>query len=149
MYHVISLVGPAGHGKTTLLLPPTEYYMATMDVSKHVVERPSNAFFEVWDTPGLTRYHEIRDKTLRRCDAHLLVIRSGTQVDSYWEDVVDSTPGLWVVLVVRGKNVDGVEDFCTRKNIPFRVVRDPEDAWDIAAHVLEEIIPRIKTSPYT
>lgn len=145
MYHVISLVGPPAAGKTSLLTVPTEYYMATMDVKKHRVERSSNAFLEVWDTPGLNRFSAIRDHCLRRCDAHMLVVKSGEHVDVFWEELMDRTPGIWVLLVVRGDITPALLDFSTRKGIYYTVVKDPEDAWIAAEYVLRKIIPRVKS----
>ncbi len=144
MYHVCSLVGPPGHGKSTLLQCPTEYYMASMDVSKHVVERSSNTFLEIWDTPGLHRFDAARDHCLRRCDAHLLVIKSGESVDVYWDELIERTPGIWVLLVVQGEMTDVLTSFAARKNISYAVVKEPNDAWEAAEMALHRIVPRLK-----
>lgn len=145
MYHVVSLVGPPGHGKTSLLQEPTEYYMASMEVRKHVVERSSNMFLEVWDTPGLHRFAAARDHCLRRCDAHLLVVRSGEDVDVSWDELVDKTPGLWAMLIVRGPLTDALLHFSTRKKIQYYVVGDSDDAWSAVEDLLKDMLPRVKT----
>ena len=145
MYHVVSLVGPPGAGKTSLVLEPVDAYMSTFDVTKYTVERTCNTFLEVWDTPGLKRFADDRDKCLRRCDAHLLVVKSGDGVDAYWEDLVRTTPGVWALVVVRGDITDALRDVSTRLNIPIYSAKDCDDVWEAAEDALRHVVPRIKT----
>lgn len=146
MYHVLSLVGPPGHGKTTLLHEPTSAYMSTMKCMKHVVERSSNSFFEIWDTPGLLLFKEDVIKCMRRCDAYLLVIKCSETVPERFETLVDSTPGIWILLATFPGNSDHLRAWAAEKEIPFCHVKESEDAWIAAECALEHVIPRIKSS---
>ena len=145
MYHVLSLVGPPGHGKTSILTGPASSYMSTFECTKHVVERSCNTFFEVWDTPGLLRFDMDMQKCMRRCDAYILVIKATEQVGERFTELVKTTPGIWILVATFEGNVDHLRAWADENEIPFCHARDPEDAWVAAECALEHVIPRIKS----
>ena len=144
MYYVLSLVGPPGHGKTSLLAATrSSAYMSTMEPSKHVVPRADNTFLEIWDTPGLLRYTDAAEHTMRRCDAHLLVLRRKLDDMARYERWVHTKPGKWVVIALG--DTDALGKWANALGVSFCHVDDADDAWAAAERALRYISPRIKS----
>ena len=65
--------------------------------------------------------------------------------DVSWDDLVENTPGLWAMLIVRGPLTDALLQFSTRKKIQYYVVGDSDDAWSAVEDLLKDMLPRVKT----
>jgi hypothetical protein len=143
MYHVISFVGPPGHGKTHFLTGCTDTgYVATLAPRKYVVPRADNTFFEAWDTPGLARYAEEVERTMRRCDAHLLVLREKLPDMERYERWIRTKPGCWVVVALA--DAEALRAWAELQRVAFCGVREEEDVWVAAERALEHVVPRMR-----